>query len=119
MKYLTRPVVYLENEDFDDDGNILDKSKPVFILLQSTNCGHCTHAKPTFHDFAVKNPHILCATIQMDSPNITREFHQKMDKIYPGLWGFPSYILHWNGIKEKYEGDRSYDDIDRFIKRNV
>lgn len=118
MKYLTRPVVYLENSDFDGEGNILDKSKPVFIMIQSTGCGHCNHAKPVFHEFAVKNPHILCATIQMDHPSMSRDFHEKIDKIYPGLWGFPSYILHWNGRKVKYEGDRSYDDIKSFIQEN-
>lgn len=119
MKYLERPVVYLENEDFDEEGNVRDQSRPVFIMLQTTNCGHCTQSKPAFHDFAVRNPHILCATIQMDSPKVTKELHQKIDQIYPGLWGFPSYILHWQGRKVKYEGDRSFDDLSRFVQSSV
>lgn len=119
MKYLTRPVVYLENSDFDIDGNTIEKSKPVFIMIQSTGCGHCNYSKPTFHEFAVKNPNILCATIQMDHPSMTKEFHEKIDKIYPDLWGFPSYILHWNEKKVKYEGNRSLNDITSFIQKNV
>ena len=39
MDYLTRPVVYLDSNDFDDEGNIINtdipKDKPVFIMIQA------------------------------------------------------------------------------------
>jgi len=36
MDYLTRPVSYLDSNDFDDEGNIINplipKDKPIFIV---------------------------------------------------------------------------------------
>ena len=38
MEYMTPPVIYLDNNDFDDDGNMINQSllsqnKPIFIML--------------------------------------------------------------------------------------
>lgn len=117
MKYLSRPVFYLEESDFDAEGNLttIPSNKPVFILIQSLGCYHCTQSKPAYHQFAKENPHILCGTIQMDSDKMTQEFVNKIKLIYPNLIGFPSYILHFNGNKIVYDGDRSVEDMRRFI----
>ena len=118
MKYLTKPIVYLEDSDFDSKGNLtqVDPSRPVFILLQSLKCYHCTNAKPAFQEFAEKNPSILCATIQIDSPQMTPEFLNKIDShIYPNLVGFPSYIAYFNGRKTVYNGDRSVQNMEQFF----
>jgi thiol-disulfide isomerase/thioredoxin len=116
MKYLPYPVFYLEESDFDDQGNFITiPNKPIFILFQSLRCYHCTHAKPAFLEFSKKNPDILCATIQMDSDKITPAFIKKINLIYPDLIGFPSYVLLYNGKKIVYDGDRTVLDMDNFM----
>jgi thiol-disulfide isomerase/thioredoxin len=116
MQYLTKPVVYFEDSDFDSKGNFSQPNKPVFILLQSLKCYHCTNAKPAFQEFAERNPNILCGTIQIDSPQMTPEFLQKIDSsIYPNLVGFPSYIAYHNGKKTVYNGDRSVKSMEQFF----
>lgn len=122
MHYLTRPVFYLEDSDFDAQGNLVSipSNKPVFILLQSLQCYHCTNSKPAFHEFAKKHQnYVLCATIQIDSPKMTPELLKKIPLIYPDLVGFPSYILYFNGKKIKYDGNRSLQDMEAFIRRVI
>lgn len=116
MKYLTYPVVYLEESDFNEDGTLknIPKSKPVFILLQSLNCYHCSLAKPAFQELCKKNPDIICATIQMDLIK-TQSFANIIDKIYPNLIGYPSYVLLFNDNKMVYDGDRTVQDMDNFL----
>ena len=119
MDYLTRPVVYLDSNDFDDDGNIVNpdipKDKPIFIMIQAIFCGFCKMAKPDFQKFAEKNPNFFVATIQADSknPNVMN-FQNKIKKIYPDLVGFPSYLIYDQGKRIIYNGGRSYIDLQTF-----
>ena len=122
MLYLTRPVFYFEDSDFNEVGNLVNipANTPVFILIQSMKCYHCTKSKPAFQEFAEKNVgKILCGTIQIDSPKMTPEFQNKIQYIYPSLVGFPSYILYYNGKKIVYDGDRSLKNMERFINEVV
>jgi thiol-disulfide isomerase/thioredoxin len=122
MQYLTRPIFYLEDSDFDSKGNLITTplNKPVFILLQSMQCYHCTKSKPAFQEFANKHKdYVMCGTIQMDSSKITPEFINKIQFIYPDLVGFPSYILYINGKKIVYDGNRSLEDMEKFISRVI
>jgi thiol-disulfide isomerase/thioredoxin len=121
MQFLTRPVFYFEEDDFDEKGNItkIHNSKPVFILIQSLKCYHCTKSKPAFQEFAERNKNkVMCGTIQMDSPKMTPEFINKLKYIYPDLVGFPSYILYSNGKKIVYDGERTVKDMEKFITEN-
>lgn len=119
MDYLTRPVVYLDSTDFDDEGNIINPliptDKPIFIMFQANFCGFCKMAKPDYQEFAEKNPDFFVATIQADSqnPNVVN-FKTKINKIYPGLVGFPSYMLYAQGKRIIYDGGRSYRDLQTF-----
>lgn len=117
MKYLTYPVFYLEDSDFDDSGNLITipADKTVFILFQSLRCYHCTEAKPAFLKFSQKNPDIMCGTIQADSEKMTKNFAGKINYIYPDLVGFPSYILYHKGKKVIYDGDRTVEDMEKFV----
>lgn len=119
MDYLTRPVVYLDSNDFDDEGNIINpnipKDKPVFIMFQANFCGFCKMAKPDFQEFAEKNPNFFVATIQADSQNPdVANFKNKINKIYPDLVGFPSYMFYAQGKRIIYNGGRSYKDLQTF-----
>lgn len=119
MDYLTRPVAYLDSKDFDDEGNIINpdipKDKPVFIMIQANFCGFCKIAKPDFQEFAEKNPDFFCAAIQADSKNPdVLNFKSKINKIYPNLVGFPSYMIYAQGKRILYNGGRSYLDLQAF-----
>lgn len=119
MDYLTKPVAYLDTNDFDDNGNIINpmipKDKPVFIMLQGNFCGFCKMAKPDFQKFAENTELFFCATIQADSKNPdVINLQPKMDKIYPNLVGFPSYIILYQDKKIIYSGGRSYNDLKNF-----
>ena len=119
MDYLTRPVVYLDSTDFDDEGNIINplipKDKPMFIMLLANFCGFCKMAKPDFQEFAEKNPNFIVATIQADStiPEVAN-LKNKMNKIYPELVGFPSYMLYVEGKRIIYNGGRTLKDLQSF-----
>ena len=119
MDYLTRPVVYLDSTDFDDEGNIINPliptDKPIFIMFQANFCGFCKMAKPDFQEFAEKNPNFFVATIQADSQNPdVANFKNKINKIYPDLVGFPSYMFYAQGKRIIYNGGRSYKDLQTF-----
>ena len=117
MHYLIRPVFYLDSDDIDAKGNVMTIpfDKPLFILIQSLKCYHCTKSKPAFQEFAERNKGVACATIQVDSPKMNNEFIKKLEHVYPDLIGFPSYILHYKGRKIVYDGDRSLGDMERFV----
>ena len=120
MDYLTNPVAYLDANDFDDSGNLVNTSiptdKPVFIMIQANFCGYCKMAKPDFQTFAQNNKNtFFCATIQADSqnPNV-QELRNKMNSIYPNLPGFPSYIIFFKGKRIIYSMGRTLVDLQAF-----
>lgn len=122
MQFLTRPVFYMEDSDFDEKGNTttISQNTPLFILIQSSRCFHCTQSKPAFQDLGVKyKGSILCGTIQMDSPRTTPQLVNKIQYIYPDLVGFPSYILYYKGRKIVYDGNRSLEDMEAFINTTI
>ncbi len=119
MDYLTRPVAYLDSTDFDDEGNLINSQipdLPVFIMFQANFCGYCKLAKPAFQEFAVRNQDkIFVATIQADSeiPEV-QQLRTKVQKIYPNLIGFPSYLVCYRGKKIVYSGGRKLEDLQKF-----
>jgi len=122
MEYMTPPVIYLDNNDFDDNGNLinqtlLSQNKPIFIMLQAVFCGHCTKAKPYFQQFAHDTfGKVLCCSIQGDS-NVAsvHGIGSKLSKICPNFVGFPSYVVIHNGKKIPYDGGRKTEDLQNFL----
>lgn len=122
MEYLTDPVVYLDNRDFDDEGNminsnLLSQNKPIMIMIQAKFCGHCTVAKPHYQRFAEKNVgRIICCTIQGDSelPQVVG-LGNKIVKICPNFRGYPSYVCINGGKNEVYKGGRSENDLQSYL----
>jgi thiol-disulfide isomerase/thioredoxin len=119
MDYLTRPIAYLDGNDFDDEGNLINPQipdLPVFIMFQANFCGYCKIAKPAFQEFAKRNQgKFFVATVQADSefPEV-RLFKTKIQKIYPNLIGFPSYLVCYRGKKIIYSGGRKLEDLQNF-----
>jgi thiol-disulfide isomerase/thioredoxin len=123
MKYLPKPIIYLDTTDFDDDGNLtnpsLPQDKPIFTMFQANFCGHCTNAKPDFYKFAMNNINtVICATIQGDSdlPQV-KAIKDKINKIYPNFYGFPSYLIFYKGKKIIYDQGRTANDLQKYIDK--
>jgi thiol-disulfide isomerase/thioredoxin len=118
LKY---PVGNLEYTDFDSNGNLLGflANKAVFIMIQGSFCPQCNLAKPAFQQLAEKGQ-IICATIVVDS---TRDAEIKVNDIinliYPGIQGVPSYVLYINNKKYYYTGNRTLEDMEKFVQQKV
>jgi thiol-disulfide isomerase/thioredoxin len=99
---LVKTIAYLENQDFDSQGNLIanvPKNVPVVIMIQAGWCPHCVSSKPAFQEFANKyQGKVFCATIQSDG---VRESEKKLGKrvkdIKPSFRGFPDYVLYIGG----------------------
>ena len=50
---------------------------------------------------------------------MTPSFLKKVESIYPNLVGFPSYILYNKGKKIIYDGDRSLENMERFMNEVI
>jgi thiol-disulfide isomerase/thioredoxin len=120
MLYLTEPIVYLVNKDFDTNGNLINprlKDKKVIIMIQAAFCGHCTNAKPAYQEFGDKNQNkFIIATIQGDGTQLgEKELNQMLKKIDPQFRGFPAYVGYKNGVYVKtHNGGRSAQDLQMF-----
>jgi len=122
MKYLNKPVAYLVDSDFDNNGNLVNpeipKDIPVLIMVQANFCGHCTHAKPEFKKLADENNNkIFCATIQGDGQEKgEKELGQRLSNMFHKFRGFPEYMLYKNGkFVKQHEGGRSSNELKEFV----
>lgn len=121
MADLKYPVAYLENEDFDSDGNLhknLHKKIPIVVFIQASWCPHCTNAKSSFQNFANMNKDkVFCATIQVDGERSSEvELGKKINKIKPEFRGFPDYILIIDGkVVSKEINGRDVSDLEEFV----
>lgn len=117
----TRPIAYLENNDFDKNGNLINpnipKNIPVVIMIQASWCVHCRNSKPAFQEFANKNQNkVFCATIHADGDLPSeKELSKRIRYIKKGFKGFPDYMLYKNGsqINKQITG-RKVSDLETF-----
>lgn len=111
---LVHPIGYLERTDFNKSGDFMG-NKPVFIMLQNEKCGYCQIAKPAFQ--ALANEGIIsCMTIQTDGVRKSeRDIKMILDKIYPDMEGFPSYLLYTQNKRIPYRDGRSTSELREFI----
>jgi len=117
------PIVYLSNNDFTPNGDLKPQTShnlPVFVMIQSNSCGHCTQAKPAFQTLAIalaNKGRIKCMTIQADDPRQSvRALMARINNIYPNLEGYPSYILFRpDGKRITYKGKRDVNSMLTFV----
>ncbi len=96
---------------------VINNDKDVMLLFYAPWCGHCKALHPKYEEVAKKlkekNPKLLLAKIdatenEVESVNIS---------------GFPTVKFYPGNKKDKepldYNGDRSVDDIIKFIKTNA
>jgi len=122
IKFLIHPVGYLNNEDIDDRGNIVNKKmlkyKNIVLMLQANFCHYCSLAKPAFQEFAeIHQDNVLCLTVQADSDVFDqRNTAKKLIKNLPQFEGYPHYILFRDGkITAKNIWGRDVRDLESFV----
>jgi len=120
MSDLNRPIAYLEDQDFDTNGNLIapiPKNIPVVVILQANWCPHCENAKPAFQQFANKHKgKVFSATIQADGErNSEKKLGERIKQLKPNFRGFPDYLLILNGkiVNKEVEG-RSVEALEKF-----
>lgn len=121
MTDLKRPIAYLEDKDFDSQGNIVNsdipKNVPVIIMIQASWCPHCESAKPAFQNFAKKyEGKVFCATIQADGERESEKaLGKRVSSIKKGFRGFPEYLKYQAGIQvdEQITG-RNVENLEKF-----
>jgi thiol-disulfide isomerase/thioredoxin len=126
MLFLNKPVAYLQNDDFDKKGNLINssipKNKPVIIMIQANFCGYCTKSKPDFQNFADKNSgKYFFATIQGDGTQPgEKELGERLEIIHPKFRGFPSYVGYKNGKFIKvHEGGRDEKSLENSVSEKI
>ena len=117
--HLEPPVQYLIESDFRPDGSILPSldRQPLFVMIQSSQCGHCETAKPDLQRLADSGL-VRVMTIQVDGDHDgERRLSEMIHLIYPDIVGFPSYMMFVNGNKVPYTGRRDYESMRRFVEK--
>ena len=119
---LNKHVAYLEDQDFDLSGKLINpdvpKNVPVVIMMQASWCPHCTNAKPAFQQFADQyKGKVFCATIQSDGERASEKLlGKRLEVIKPGFQGFPDYVLYKNGSRVNKEiTGRGVEQLESFV----
>ena len=102
-------VVFFEENDFDINGNLQQKSSdPVFIGILSTSCPWCHRAAPELAKLS-KSKDIIVGVL-VDSLTGSK----LLNKV--GARGVPTFLLFENGeLTSVYEGNRDAASFKKFI----
>lgn len=119
--YFNKNVAYLENQDFDASGKLINSDipsgVPVVVYTQASWCPNCTNAKPAFQAFADKHKNaVFCATIQSDGDRESeKKLGERISSIKPSFRGFPDYLLFVDGkLVDKEIAGRDVQHIESF-----
>ena len=96
---------------------VLDINNDIIVLFYTKNCAHCKTILPVYENVAKKikelNKDILFGKINMNDNEVE----------YEDILSFPCIKLYKGIQKDRkaiaYNGDRSFDDLINFIKRNI
>ena len=111
-------VIYLENEDFTEDGKLkVLQDKSVVIMLGGNFCHFCKDMKPEFQKFAHKVNNIYPACILIDGNESEKQLGQKINKWLPDYKGVPTVVAYKNGKYFKtHKGPRTEVALIEFSK---
>lgn len=112
-------VAYLEDEDFDSEGNLLidTNGKPVCIMLQGSFCGYCTQMKPEYHKFAkALGDRVFMATIHIDGNDSERKLNKRLSSFVPNYEGVPIVLGYDRDGKyvKTHDGKRTAEALEVF-----
>jgi hypothetical protein len=96
----------------------LIERQPAFVKIHSPNCGHCVNMKEAWDTLEDSQDikHYDIAIIEVHE-GATNNIHSLSGKINEGLPTIRAVQLNGKKWKE-YEGDRSVEDMVKFIKKN-
>lgn len=104
-------------EDTNTDSNIIsyiNKDKQIKLMLfYNPECPYCKEFMPIWSQIINELPN----TILYEEINTSKDIEKKKSIEYK-IISVPTIILVINNNKIKYEGNRSYKDIERFLKEN-
>jgi len=107
MSYLHTPVIYLQDKDIDQNGNVanpkLPTHLPMVVMVQASWCGHCVSAKPDFQKFADETDgKVTCCTVQKDGKEPGEsDLGDRVGEFDDEFKGFPHYMLYRGGKRVK------------------
>lgn len=79
------------------------------ILYYSPDCGHCHHFMPIWEQFRKRAIKLNVDTVKINCKD------NKCEEIY----GFPTIILQKSdGTKKTFDGDRTIENLERFVSEN-
>ena len=83
MLYFAKPIGYLTDKDFDNNGNLITpelQDKIVIIMIKASFCGYCKMAMPAFQETANKNKKVTVffASIHGDGKEESFDFVKKV-----------------------------------------
>ncbi len=112
-------VAYLEDDDFDSDGNLLvdTNGKPTCIMLQGSFCGYCTQMKPEYHKFAKDlGDKVFMATIHIDGNESERNLNKRLSTFIPNYEGVPIVLGYSSEGKyvKTHDGKRTAEALEAF-----
>lgn len=118
-------VGYLENFDFDNSGNIVNKyilsqGKKTLVFVHASWCGHCVQAKKAYQEFANSNDakKVIVAAIQADGDRQSeKDLAERIPELKSDFKGFPDYWLYNEQgfrIKQEIKG-RDVNSIKKFV----
>jgi thioredoxin-like negative regulator of GroEL len=88
--------------------------KPVIVFFYAPGCGWCEKMKPDWEEFASNSPINYSEVSSDEIPNYTPSPKEEV------IRGFPTIRLYNKGkLVKEYDGDRSYKDILKFVKKYV
>ena len=96
-----------------------DGSKPALVMFYAPWCGHCTRTMPTIDNLAQKyrnNKNVQILKVNCDDDTAAAKDNNVQG--FPTIKFFPSGYNDKSNVLE-YEGDRSLDDLDRYIQENL
>lgn len=118
-------LLHLENNDFTPDGRLLHsihQGLPVFVMIQSSRCGHCINAKPEFAKLhrIVDGNGVRIMTILADGKREGEiALQNRIGRIVKGFNGSVPYFVLFlqNGDQVKYNGTRDASSWYAFLTK--
>ena len=82
-----------------------ENSQPQAVLFYAPWCGHCKSVLPVWDNLSKRYPHMVKINCD-EQPDVAKEHSIK---------GFPTIKLFINDQVYEYRGDRSLEDIEKFV----
>ena len=90
------------------------EGKKQVIFFHMNGCGHCTKFKPEWSKFESKAASLGVSTKQIEASDASGEELRKKYKVE----GYPTVVLVQGGQHKTFEGDRTADALEKFVKDN-